>query len=101
MFIVFLELLDSANVELTGVGTLLGPEATRVVVSGSHRGQDSTEFIPLPGDGPSRGLGGGCAQGGWVFWLVFENCIVDASIFDRLWCKLLRAYGGCLGIRSR
>jgi len=38
-------------------------------------------------------------------WLVFENCIVDASILITcvvfVWCKLLRAYGGCLGIRSR
>ena len=31
-------------------------------------------------------------------WLVFENCTVDASIFV---AKLLRAHGGCLGIRSR
>ena len=28
----------------------------------------------------------------------FENCTVDASIFV---AKLLRAHGGCLGIRSR
>ena len=45
---------------------------------------------------------------------MFENCIVDASIFfgvldnsDCLLCvvfvvvKLLRAHGGCLGIRGR
>ena len=31
---------------------------------------------------------------GWLF----ENCTVDASIFV---VKLLRAHGGCLGIRSR
>ena len=30
--------------------------------------------------------------------VVFENCRVDASIFV---VKLLRAHGGCLGIRSR
>jgi hypothetical protein len=36
---------------------------------------------------------------GWVGrgWL-FENYTVDASIFV---VKLLRAHGGCLGIRSR
>ena len=28
----------------------------------------------------------------------FENCTVDASIFV---AKLVRAHGGCLGIRSR
>jgi hypothetical protein len=33
-----------------------------------------------------------------VFGLFFENYTVDASIFV---VKLLRAYGGCLGIRSR
>ena len=45
----------------------------------------------------------------WLVGLVFENCIVDASIFGvlddvvlcLLWCKLLRAHGGCLGIRGR
>jgi hypothetical protein len=41
---------------------------------------------------------------GWVLvvgvgWVAFvENCTVDASIFV---VKLLRAYGGCLGTRSR
>ena len=43
--------------------------------------------------------GGGC---GWCvvggFWLLVENCIVDASIFV---VKLCRANGGCLGTRSR
>jgi hypothetical protein len=35
----------------------------------------------------------------WVgFWLLVENCIVDASIFV---VKLCRANGGCLGTRSR
>jgi hypothetical protein len=33
-----------------------------------------------------------------VVWLVFENCIVDASIFV---AKFFRAHGGCLGIRGR
>ena len=31
--------------------------------------------------------------------VLFENCTVDASIF--IVCKFLRAYGGCLGTRSR
>ena len=35
---------------------------------------------------------------GPVFWWLFENCTVDASIFV---VKFLRAHGGCLGIRSR
>jgi hypothetical protein len=35
----------------------------------------------------------GCGVG-----VLFENCIVDASIFV---VKLLRANGGCLGTRSR
>ena len=35
---------------------------------------------------------------GVVLGVVFENCRVDASIFV---VKLLRAHGGCLGIRSR
>jgi hypothetical protein len=50
---------------------------------------------------PKLVLGVGVLRVVGLSWLVFENCIVDASIFDRLWCKLLRAYGGCLGIRSR
>ena len=49
-------------------------------------------------------VGGGCRGWGvggvwWVgFWLLVENCIVDASIFV---VKLSRANGGCLGTRSR
>ena len=50
-----------------------------------------TAFLP--------GIGLGC---GWWVWVVvgllFENCIVDASIFV---VKLLRADGGCLGTGSR
>ena len=38
---------------------------------------------------------GGGRRGGVAF---VENCTVDASIFV---VKLLRAYGGCLGTRSR
>ena len=41
-----------------------------------------------------------------VFWVVcwlFENCIVDASIFVVfvVFCKLLSVIGGCLGTKSR
>ncbi len=32
--------------------------------------------------------------------MFLENCIVDASIFIFV-VKLIRAHGGCLGIRSR
>ncbi len=45
------------------------------------------EIVGLAGVSGERFLG----------WL-FENCTVDASIFV---VKLLRAHGGCLGIRSR
>jgi hypothetical protein len=51
--------------------------------------------------------GTGLTLWGVVFlvWLFFEKCIVDASILIVLWfvcCgKCVRAYGGCLGIRSR
>ena len=41
------------------------------------------------------GVCGGVVVG---VWLLFEMCIVDASIFV---VKLLRANGGCLGTRSR
>jgi hypothetical protein len=45
--------------------------------------------------------------GGWRrLGVLFENCIVDASIFvvfvvGLFGDKLLRAIGGCLGIKSR
>lgn len=43
--------------------------------------------------------GGGCWwRGGFGRCLLFEICIVDASIFV---AKFFRAHGGCLGIRSR
>jgi hypothetical protein len=57
--------------------------------------------------------GGGLVGGGGVAGLWFENCIVDASIFCNtakflfvvfvvcLLVKFFRAYGGCLGTRSR
>jgi len=68
------------------VGTLLGPETTHVGVgfSGSiiQRSAGSKPRFPR---GVFRG-GGRWSRVGGVGWLVFENCIVDASIFDRLWC---------------
>ena len=45
---------------------------------------------------PSRILSG--VGLGWWACLLFEICIVDASIFV---AKFFRAHGGCLGIRSR
>src|SRR3954454_3447148 len=71
----------------------------------------------IPGFRPPDVSGHGGAGGGGG-WLLVENCTVDASIFsDPLpfgcrvgfcrvfdFCvlvKLLRAHGGCLGIRSR
>lgn len=78
------------------VGMLLGPETTPARVGlwwSGHR------------DGQTVSVVGMLWLSGDVFWLVFENCIVDASILITcvvfVWCKLLRAYGGCLGIRSR
>ena len=54
--------------------------------------RDCFEFKPA-------GLTGmGVLRMKWLSGVVFENCTVDASIFV---VKLLRAYGGCLGIRSR
>jgi hypothetical protein len=57
-------------------------------------------LVVIPQAGVAReadaGLAGVTVWGGHG-WL-FENCTVDASIFV---VKLLRAHGGCLGIRSR
>jgi hypothetical protein len=62
---------------------------------------------PMPGIKPDRCalrvvVLGVLAVSGGVGWcgvgVLFENCIVDASIFV---VKLLRANGGCLGTRSR
>jgi hypothetical protein len=49
----------------------------------------------------SRGCGGALLARPYL-----ENCTVDASIFFNevypvVFAKLLRAHGGCLGIRSR
>jgi hypothetical protein len=71
------------------VGTLLGPETTHVVCGFS--GSRSFSALLGPNRGSPGGMvffggGGRWVRGGGVCWLVFENCIVDASIFDRLWC---------------
>ena len=92
------------------LGTLLGPEA-----SGTFAGA-------LSGFRSCRCGGGEAAWGLWwgvVSWfrpcrpgsvslvrggggLWFENFTVDASVFVVcVFCKLLRAHGGCLGIESR
>ena len=47
---------------------------------------------------PASFAGRGVLVGEWFSGVVFENCTVDASIFV---VKLLRAYGECLGTRSR
>jgi hypothetical protein len=72
---------------LPGVGTLLGPEGTGLALGFFFHG-------PLPVSAGVRGRGWCCPY--------LENCTVDASIFDICSvAKLLRAHGGCLGIRSR
>jgi hypothetical protein len=77
------------------LGTLLGPEGTPAPRCG-----DGVVSV-VPGSSWMYTAG---VESGWVLrvgriggWL-FENCTVDASIFV---VKLLRAHGGCLGIRSR
>ena len=82
-----------------GWGTLLGPEGTHtwVCVSVVDRAGWLSNWVCC---------GLSCWRvvvdvgGGWVtgVGVLFENCIVDASIFV---VKLLRAHGGCLGTRSR
>ena len=70
----------------------MGPEATRVGVFGASVDRNRSEFKP------TGFTGMGVLREEWLSGVVFENCTVDASIFV---VKLLRAYGGCLGIRSR
>jgi hypothetical protein len=72
------------------IGTLLGPERTGVL---SRQDNDEAESSVIPRDFGS----GWCCVWVW-FCVLFENCTVDASIFVS---KCLRAYGGCLGTRSR
>ena len=81
------------------LGTLLGPEGTSTPLLGGPSWQrlwlGSHHIERLQ---PARRSGCGTR---WLWWLIrpyFENCTVDASIFV---AKLLRAHGGCLGIRSR
>ena len=93
------------------VGTLLGPEGAGDLLSLAQDHPWSQTSRHRSGHGGAW-WGGGC--------LLVENCTVDASIFCRphrsfgegvgwflssvCFCvlvKLLRAYGGCLGIRSR
>ncbi len=86
-----------------GYGILLGPEGT------SPRGAPVVGVVGLlscagcAGSSYRRSL----VRVGWWLWrwrvvvrggVLFESCIVDASIFV---VKLLRADGGCLGTRSR
>ena len=43
-----------------------------------------------------------CWWCGWGWCVLFENCTVDASIFNCcVECKCVRAHGGCLGTKSR
>jgi hypothetical protein len=82
------------------LGTLLGPEGTSIP---SCAGVTLVARLWLGGHHIERlqlGRRSGCGTR-WLWWLIrpyFENCTVDASIFV---AKLLRAHGGCLGIRSR
>ncbi len=87
-----------------GSGTLLGPEGTDRSPAIASRWPLASGFGFLFGAGllpyrfgrvDARVFGGGV---GWFAWLLFVNCIVDASIFV---AKFFRAHGGCLGIRSR
>ncbi len=75
-------------------GTLLGPEGTPV--RGFLEGSERFQFLPSIQTAPHLVGVGVCDLVG--VWLFFENYTVDASIFV---VKLLRAYGGCLGTRSR
>jgi hypothetical protein len=84
-------------------GTLLGPEGTRAVrsgwlddaVLGSPQCPRATVAVIPQAEVRMVWL---VLSGAVVFGWLFENCTVDASIFVN---KLLRAHGGCLGIRSR
>ena len=71
---------------------LLGLDDVSVEVSRFPRNRFGV--IPQTRVGVWSGAPVGVVVLGWLF----ENCTVDASIFV---VKLLRAHGGCLGIRSR
>ena len=72
------------------IDTLLGPERTDVL---SRQKIDEAELSVIPRDVFPAG-----AEYRVQFCVLFENCTVDASIFVS---KCVRAYGGCLGTRSR
>ena len=85
----------------TSFDTLLGPEGMNASVVGWPSGCEvgaGCRRIERPGLRVSvvwvRGGFGGIVRP------YFENCTVDASIFIFV-AKLVRAHGGCLGIRSR
>jgi hypothetical protein len=91
--------------------TLLGPEGTSLgsrvwfgraapggVVGSGRRGGGGVPVGVACAAAAYRFPGWGWVSWGWCGWLFVENCTVDASIFV---VKLLRANGGCLGIRSR
>jgi hypothetical protein len=83
-------------------GTLLGPEGMSIHCCGGWR--PLVEGCGLAVISTVRFVAGFRVWlwvRGELWWRVrpyFENCTVDASIFV---AKLLRAHGGCLGIRSR
>ena len=75
------------------MSTLLSPEETGAVPRGANRNLGSGQHddgMDMPPIGWHRPY--------------LENCIVDASIFNKIsvvYAKFLRAHGGCLGTRSR
>ena len=74
------------------IDTLLGPERTReCFFLGENTDPEGFQFIP-------REFCSWLVLGVAFLGVLFENCTVDASIFVS---KCLRAYGGCLGTRSR
>ena len=80
--------------------TLLGPEGTGALGLGLcglgfWSGWVWSWWVVSASDG-QRWVG--VAAGSGIARLYFENCTVDASIFV---AKLVRAYGECLGTRSR
>jgi hypothetical protein len=76
---------------LLGPEIIITPDGVRVVSVDSHRPVNTVRHMRM-----CVGCGLGCSSG--VGLVLVENCTVDASIFV---VKLLRAYGGCLGTRSR
>jgi hypothetical protein len=82
------------------LGALLGPEGTSAPDDGVALWREVVQGVVAP-NGPHQGpvvRGGVRGESGGMSCPYFENCTVDASIFV---AKLIRAHGGCLGIRSR